>query len=105
MFVFSLSLVLAACSDSTSKDGDDDKDAAASDETDKAEGEINEDGTLTYAVDQAPEGLFIDGFAGSAIDSKINDFIHEDLVTVNADMEYEPNLATWETDDNKEYTF
>lgn len=103
ILVFSLSLVLAACSDSTSKDGD--KDAAESDDTDKAEGEVNEDGSLTYAVDQAPEGLFIDGFAGSAIDSKINDFIHEDLITVNADMEYEPNLATWETEDNKVFTF
>src|SRR5699024_11659038 len=51
------------------------------------------------------EGLFIDGFAGSASDSEINDFIHEDLITVNADMEYEPNLATWETEDNQVYTF
>src|SRR5690625_1611710 len=101
MFVLAFSLILAACSDSTSNDGDDDdKDTA-----DATEEGANEDGSITYAVDQAPEGLFIDGFAGSAIDSQINDFIHESMTMVNADMEYEPNLATWETDDNKVYTF
>ena len=95
------SFVLAACSDSTSNDGDDDE----KDTADANEEGINEDGSITYAVDQAPEGLFIDGFAGSAIDSQINDFIHQDMTTVNADMEYEPNLATWETEDNQVYTF
>ncbi|WP_029268699.1 oligopeptide ABC transporter substrate-binding protein [Virgibacillus alimentarius] len=99
-----LVIVFAACSNSTSNnEGEENKNDADTKET--AEGEIKEDGTLTYAVDQAPEGLFIDGFAGSAIDSEIMDFIHEDLVTVNADMEYEPNLAEWETEDNKEFIF
>ena len=101
IFVLAFSFVLAACSDSTSNDGDDDE----KDTADANEEGINEDGSITYAVDQAPEGLFIDGFAGSAIDSQINDFIHQDMTTVNADMEYEPNLATWETEDNQVYTF
>lgn len=101
MFVLAFSFVLAACSDSTSNDGDDDE----KDTADANEEGTNEDGSITYAVDQAPEGLFIDGFAGSAIDSQINDFIHQDMTTVNADMEYEPNLATWETEDNQVYTF
>src|SRR5699024_12604235 len=56
------------------------------------------------AVDQAPEGMFIDGFAGSAIDSEIISFLHEDLITVNEEMEYEPYIADWETDDNQVYT-
>src|SRR5699024_4392903 len=62
-------------------------------------------GTLTYAVKEEPEGLFIDGFAGSAIDSEINDVIHEDLLSVNESLEYEPNIADWETEDNKVFHF
>ncbi|MBY7144247.1 oligopeptide ABC transporter substrate-binding protein [Virgibacillus sp. NKC19-3] len=99
MFVLSLVFILAACSDSTSEDAD-------SGDADSAEtGDAGEDASITYAIDQAPEGLFIDGFAGSAIDSKINDIIHVDMVTTNEEMEYIPNLADWETDDNQEFTF
>ncbi len=98
-FVFSLSLVLAACSNNSSGDGK--KDADAKESKSGEEG----GGSITYAVDQAPEGLFIPGFAGSAIDSQINDFIHESMLDVNADMEFQPNLASWETEDNKVFTF
>ncbi|MDR6225588.1 oligopeptide ABC transporter substrate-binding protein [Desmospora profundinema] len=81
-----MSLFLAACSGSSA---------------------IKEKGkdTITYAVDQAPEGLFIPGFAGSAIDSQVNDFIHDDLIKVNEKMEYQPHIAKWESDDNITYTF
>src|SRR5699024_6361056 len=100
MFVFSLFVI--ACGDTTSKDKGDQKEDRGKNEGDA---KIDENGVLNYAVDQAPEGLFISGFAGSAIDSEVNDFIHDDLVPVNENMEYEPNLASWETEDNKVSTF
>ncbi|SFA96962.1 peptide/nickel transport system substrate-binding protein [Lentibacillus halodurans] len=110
LLLMSLFFVLAACSDSAS-DAEGEEDGAGETEgTDDSGGDgegdsINENGTITYAIDQAPEGLFIDGFAGSAIDSQVNDFIHEDMVTTNENLEYIPHLAEWETEDNQEYTF
>lgn len=104
MFVFSLFVI--ACGDATSKDEGEQKEDSTDDSgTDESEAKIDENGVLNFAVDQAPEGLFIPGFAGSAIDSDINDFIHEGFVRVNENMEYEPNLASWETEDNQVYTF
>lgn len=94
--IFLLSLVLAAC-------GGSDNDSSSEDEGQET-GE-SAGGTLTYALDEEPEGLFVDGFAGSIIDSKINDIIHEDLISVNENMEYEPNIAKWETEDNKVFKF
>lgn len=102
VLTISLALLLAACGASD----DEDTDTAETDDAVEAdEGEINEDGTITYAIDNAPEGMFIDGFSSSAIDSEINDFLHVSMLTVNEDMEYEAHLADWETDDNIEYTF
>src|SRR5699024_12678250 len=58
-----------------------------------------------YTGKQVRVGYYIDGIDGSDNDSEIYEYIHEDVLTVNADMEYEPNLASWETEYNKVYTF
>src|SRR5690625_2754892 len=97
--MFSLSFILAACGGGASEE------EAGGEAECEDESNIDEDGVLNYAVDQAPEGMFIDGFAGSAIDSEIISFLHDDLITVNEEMEYEPYIADWETDDNQVYTF
>ena len=102
--IFSLSLVLVACG---GKDDSSSGEDSGSKDTEEKEdgGEGGEGGTLTYAFDQEPEGLFINGFASSIIDSRINDLMHDSLWTVNDSMEYEPGLASWETEDNKVFHF
>ena len=109
VLMFAATLALAACSSGSSSDDgkkDDEKKSEQNDGKKDGEGsEASDDGTLTYAIDQAPEGLFIPGFAGSAMDSEVNGFIHDGLLTVNENMEYVPNLAEFETEDNKVYTF
>jgi peptide/nickel transport system substrate-binding protein len=103
--LFSLSLVLVACgggSDDTSSEGDDNTEAPADD---AEEGGSEEGGSITVGWDQEPEGLFVPGFASSIVDAQMNDYIHDDLWSVNDQMEYEPNIASWETDDNKVFHF
>lgn len=100
--IFTLSFILVACGgndEDASSDAQDDNDDATEEEGSE------EGGSLTFAVDEEPEGLFIPGFAGSAIDSRINDWMHSDLIDVNDEMEYVPNIADWETDDNKVFQF
>ncbi len=103
-------LVLAACggdnNDNKNNDAANDNAVENNDEANNDAGDAEASGgTLNYAIDQAPEGLFIDGFSSSAIDSEVNSFIHDGLVTTNENLEYVPHIATWETDDNKVYTF
>ncbi|MFD2130355.1 oligopeptide ABC transporter substrate-binding protein [Pseudogracilibacillus auburnensis] len=105
--LFALSLVLGACggsNDDTSTDGEDSNSEDVEEETTDEKGE-QEGGTLTFAIDQEPEGLFMDGFSKSAIDAQVNEFIHESLWTTNEELEYIPAIAEWETEDNKVFHF
>ncbi|MEI3611128.1 oligopeptide ABC transporter substrate-binding protein [Pseudogracilibacillus sp. SO30301A] len=105
--IFSLSLVLVACSgsnDDASTDEDKTENDAA-DEDAKDAGDAQEGGSITFALDQEPEGLLMDGFSASAYDSQVNEFIHEDLWTTNEELEYIPGIADWETEDNKVFHF
>lgn len=105
--LFALSLVLVACGgsdDDTSTDGEDSNSDDVEEETTDEEGD-QEGGTLTFAIDQEPEGLFMDGFSKSAIDAQVNEFIHEKLWTTNDELEYIPAIADWETEDNKVFHF
>src|SRR5699024_10399394 len=99
--------VMAACSGDTSgEDKEEEKDTTEEKSNDeKGSDASSEEGQLTYAVDTAPEGLFVPGFAGSIIDSRINDLIHDSLISANENMEYTPHVAEWETEDNKVFTF
>src|SRR5690625_1980928 len=96
--IFSLSLVLAAC-------GGGNDNTAGNNGNNSADANADEGGTMTYAIKEEPEGLLVDGFAGSAIDAEILDYISDDLITVNDDMEYEAAIADWETEDNQVYDF
>ena len=96
--IFSLSLVLAAC-------GGGNDNTAGNNGNNSGDANADEGGTMTYAIKEEPEGLLVDGFAGSAIDAEILDYISDDLITVNDDMEYEAAIADWETEDNQVYDF
>lgn len=96
--IFSLSLVLAAC-------GGGNDNTAGNNGNNSGNDNADEGGTMTYAIKEEPEGLLVDGFAGSAIDAEILDYISDDLITVNDDMEYESAIADWETEDNQVYDF
>lgn len=108
LFVLMLAVVfvMAACSGDTSGEDKEEKDTTEEKSNDeKGSDASSEEGQLTYAVDTAPEGLFVPGFAGSIIDSRINDLIHDSLISANENMEYTPHVAEWETEDNKVFTF
>ncbi|HLR22550.1 MAG TPA: oligopeptide ABC transporter substrate-binding protein [Pseudogracilibacillus sp.] len=96
--IFSLSLVLAAC-------GGGNDNTAGNNGNNSGNANADEGGTMTYAIKEEPEGLLVDGFAGSAIDAEILDYISDDLITVNDDMEYESAIADWETEDNQVFDF
>lgn len=96
--IFSLSLVLAAC-------GGGNDNTAGNNGNNSGNDNADEGGTMTYAIKEEPEGLLVDGFAGSAIDAEILDYISDDLITVNDDMEYESAIADWETEDNQVFDF
>lgn len=102
--IFSLALVLGACGGGNNNDASDNNDESNNNDN-NANGDGEEGGTMTYAIKEEPEGLLVDGFAGSAIDAEILDYISADLITVNDDMEYEPSIADWETEDNKVFDF
>lgn len=100
MLMLVMSLFLAACgnkSTSTEKE----KEKAPETSTEPKEG-----GTVTFASDTAPEGVFDPIFSGSAVDGNIQDFITEGIYKVNDQLEYIPNLAKWDISEDKlTYTF
>ena len=109
--IISFTLVLAACGDKENNAKPENNDAGTEDNGNNesngndSDAEGNNDGTLTYAVDNAPEELYMPGFYSSATDAQIVEFIHENLITVDENLDYQPHIADWETEDNKVYTF
>ncbi|MFC0271991.1 oligopeptide ABC transporter substrate-binding protein [Metabacillus herbersteinensis] len=106
MLMLVMSMFLAACSGgketATEDAGTKDDETPATEETAKPV----EGGTVTYAVDTAPEGIFDPAFSGSIVDSDIQSFTADNIYTVNDDLVYEPHLASWEiSEDNLTYTF
>ncbi|MDF0728611.1 ABC transporter substrate-binding protein [Cytobacillus sp. S13-E01] len=105
MLLLVMSVFLAACSG-----GEDSTNDTTEKETDTTEGTTDTDpaegGVVTFAVDAAPEGVYDPAFAGSAVDSSIQGFMTESIYSVNENLEYVPNLATWEISEDKlTYTF
>ncbi|TWT27975.1 oligopeptide ABC transporter substrate-binding protein [Planomicrobium sp. CPCC 101110] len=70
-----------------------------------AEGEPQKGGTLVYGIDAPPEGLFNAAFYGIATDAEVIALYDEALIEYNEKLEPIPNVASWETEDNKEFTF
>ncbi|KIL45679.1 oligopeptide ABC transporter substrate-binding protein [Jeotgalibacillus soli] len=98
-----LSAFLAACSsDSGSDTNDGDADG---DQAEAPAGEPAEGGTITYGIEAVPEGLFNWAFYGIATDKEVLDLFDESLITYDENLTPQPHIASWETEDNKVYTF
>ncbi|NYV67753.1 oligopeptide ABC transporter substrate-binding protein [Bacillus sp. Gen3] len=93
-----MSMFLAAC-------GSKEKSSESTDGKKSASSGPKDGGTLVYGVDTAPEGIFNFNFYGNASDSNVLQFIDDDLLTYDKNMKPQPNIASWETKDNKVYTF
>lgn len=105
LWLFSFLLVflvaLVGCSESSSTE---DK----SKDLENPSTEIENDqygGVLTYAITAEFEGVFNMNFYGTATDNEIIQFFDEGLVTVDENMEYQPHIASWVTEDNQHYVF
>jgi peptide/nickel transport system substrate-binding protein len=101
VMVLVLSAFLAACSGGSDK-ANSDKD------TDKAPAESNEPqdgGTLTYALDSEFKGILNWNFYDMDGDDDIISFFDDALIGYDENLKAEPNIASWETTDNQNYTF
>ena len=105
MLMLLMTLVLAACSgDSTTTDNEGEKEKEEPN-TETPTGP-KEGGVITFGTDTAPEGIYDPAYSGSIVDSRIQEFMLDEMFTVNDDLEYVPELATWEISDDKlTYTF
>lgn len=103
MLLLVMTLFLAACNSDTStqeKEGGKEKDNSPT------TSEAKKGGVVTFGTDQAPEGVFDPAYAGSIVDGYIQNFTMEGIYDVNDELEYIPNLATWEISEDKlTYTF
>lgn len=101
-----LSAFLAACN--TSGDGDAKPDDEKKPEDPVVQEPAEDDkkgGTLVYAIDAPPEGLFNWAFYGIATDAEVLGLFDEGLLEYDENLAPVPNLASWETADNQTYTF
>ncbi|OXS75228.1 peptide ABC transporter substrate-binding protein [Lysinibacillus sp. KCTC 33748] len=103
MLMLVMALFLAACnSDNATTDKDKEKDKGDSTKT----SETAKGGVVTFGTDQAPEGVYDPAFSGSIVDSYIQNFTTDGIYDVNDNLEYVPNLATWDISEDKlTYTF
>jgi len=103
-----LSVFLAACNNDDEKAKEEDKpkeeDTEATD-SEATDGEPQKGGTLVYGIDTEPEGVFSSAFYSIQTDAQILEFIDEPLFKYDENLEIEPNLASWETEDSQHYTF
>lgn len=113
VLILSFTLLLAAC-------GGDDKDNTNNDNSNNNSGEANnaggdndgeeasgpqEGGTLVYALDSEPPGVFNRAFYGTAVDNEVIDFFDDNLIDYDEELKPQPGIADWETEDNKVFTF
>ncbi|TFD97606.1 oligopeptide ABC transporter substrate-binding protein [Jeotgalibacillus sp. R-1-5s-1] len=97
-----LSAFLAACSSDNAEPAETDNETETEDGT---AGEAQSGGTLTYGFETAPEGLFNPAFYGIATDAEVLALFDEALITYDENLQPEPGIASWETEDNKVFTF
>ncbi|GIN84007.1 oligopeptide ABC transporter substrate-binding protein [Heyndrickxia sporothermodurans] len=62
-------------------------------------------GTMVFALDSSPKGLFNINFYKDAVDSQVIDFFDENLIKYDDKLKAQPNIASWETKDNKVFKF
>ncbi|PPA72340.1 oligopeptide ABC transporter substrate-binding protein [Jeotgalibacillus proteolyticus] len=100
--MLALSAFLAACSGDSASENDNNNENEA---PEGEEGEATSGGTLTYGFETAPEGIFNPNFYGIATDAEILTLTDESLITYDENLQPEPGIASWETEDNKVFTF
>lgn len=92
-----LSLALAAC-------GGGGKKTSKSSEGGNNSGS-QDGGTLTYAMEAEFKGLLDVNFYDGQSDSEILSFNTDPLITFDENIKAQPNIAKWETEDNKVFKF
>lgn len=104
-WLFALTLVLSAfltgCSGNSDKAGNKDNDKDTSSEST----EPQDGGTLTYALDSEFKGILNWNFYDQDGDDDIIAFFDDALIGYDENLKPEPNIASWETSDNQNYTF
>lgn len=106
VLILSLSLVLVACGDKKEEDKTKDNGSSEGENGDDNDASgSQEGGTLVYALDSEPPGVFNRAFYGTATDNEVIDFFDDNLITYDDELKPQPNVADWETEDNKVYTF
>lgn len=60
---------------------------------------------LIYGITAPPEGIYSSAFYSSTIDAEVLALFDEPLISYNENMEPEPNIASWKTEDNKTFHF
>ncbi|MBT2756388.1 oligopeptide ABC transporter substrate-binding protein [Mesobacillus foraminis] len=99
VLVMSMSAFLAACSGGEKSNTDDKKDNAADDS------KPQDGGTMTYALDTEFKGLLNWNFYDTDGDDDIIQLFDDPLIDYDENLKAVPNIASWETDDNQNYTF
>ncbi|KKK36959.1 peptide ABC transporter substrate-binding protein [Mesobacillus campisalis] len=102
MLVLVLSAFLAACSGGGSSEPSNtekEKENAAE------ENGPQDGGTLTYALDTEFKGLLNWNFYDMDGDDDIIELFDDPLIDYDENLQAQPNIASWETEDNKNYTF
>lgn len=106
MLLLVMALFLAACNNDSSKTEKENEKDTSGDTTTTTDEPSTEGGIVTYGTDVAPEGVYDPAYSGSIVDSYIQNFTMEGIYDVNDDLEYVPNLASWEISEDKlTYTF
>jgi peptide/nickel transport system substrate-binding protein len=93
-----VSAFLAACSGNSDEATSDEK--APANESDPVDG-----GTLIYALDAEFKGILNWNFYDLDGDDDIISFFDDGLIGYDENLKAEPNIASWETTDNQNYTF
>lgn len=69
------------------------------------QGSAKDGGTVILAAGAKPEGIFNVNFYGNASDSEVLDLMDDGLLTTDENLKPKPNIASWETEDNKVFKF
>ncbi|WP_099159296.1 oligopeptide ABC transporter substrate-binding protein [Virgibacillus ndiopensis] len=105
--LFTLSIVLAACADNSSGDGEKDAESTKGSDTEDADaGEPKKGGKVTFAFTSPFQGILERGLYEGEDDDLILNFMMDSLVDTNDALEPEPGMADYVIDEeNNTVTF
>ncbi|MCM3767527.1 oligopeptide ABC transporter substrate-binding protein [Neobacillus niacini] len=98
-----LSVFLAACSGGGEKAGT--KKEENNGKSGETAGKPQDGGTLVYALDSQPKGLFNWTFYEDTVDFEVLDLFDENLIDYDEHLKAVPHIASWKTEDNKVFDF